>query len=66
MAKRFSRRTTRKKTYKLSPKEAHEVIKNEFTTKYGNKIQKRFIFEPHEPNDPTIKFNIKGSRKEVE
>lgn len=55
MAKRFSRRITRKKTYKLSPKNAEEIIKEEFMTPRNYKMQKRFIFKPENPNNSGMK-----------
>ena len=61
-----SKKITRKKKYVLSPKEADVIIKEEFLTPLGNKMQKNLIFKPHSPNDGTIKFHIKGDRKEVE
>lgn len=64
--KRFSRRTTRKIKFKLTPKQAEKIIEEEFTTENGNRIRKEVIFEPQSPNDGTIQFNIKGNRKEVE
>lgn len=56
---------TKTKKYTLTPKEAEIIIKEDFITPLGNKIQKNFIFKPHSPNDATIQFNIKGDRKEV-
>lgn len=64
--KRFIRRITKKTKIKLSPKEADEIIRQEFTTEKGNKMQKRFIFQPHSPNDATIKFDVKGKREVAE
>ena len=66
MARKFSKKITRKTRVRLSLREAEEIIKQEFTTKYGNRIQKRFIFKPQAPNEPTIDFEVKGNRKEAE
>jgi len=65
-SRRYTKKTTRRFKIKLSPKEAETIINEEFTTKYGNKIRKRYIFKPQLPNDPTINFELKGDRKEAE
>lgn len=64
MAKSYRRKTTKRTIIKLTPKEADEIIKSEFTTEKGNKMQKKFIFKPHAPSDATIQFKIKGDRRE--
>lgn len=66
MARRYSKKVTKKRIFKLTPRDAETIIKEEFTTKYGNKIQKKYIFKPHLPSEPTINFEIKGNRKEAE
>lgn len=66
MGKRYNKKSTRKVKIKLSPVDAEKIIQEEFTTENGNRIRKEFIFKPHLPNEPTIKFNIKGNRKESE
>lgn len=58
MAKRFSRRITRKKTYKLSPKNAEEVIRQEFTDSRGNRHIFKMDIRPHKPNKPTIEGTV--------
>lgn len=50
MAKRYSRKIVRKKTYKLSPKESSEIIKQEIIDSRGNRHQLNFKFKPHLPN----------------
>lgn len=65
-SKRYSKRSSKRTVIKLSPKEAEDIIKSEFTTEKGNKMQKRFIFKPHLPKDATIQFKIKGDRKETD
>ena len=66
MNNRYSRKTTKKTVYKLTPKDAETIIKEEFTTIFGNRMQKRFIFKPHLPSESTIQINLKGDRKEAE
>lgn len=66
MARRYSKKVTKKRIFRLSPKDAEIIINEEFMTKYNNKVQKRYIFKPHLPSEPTINFEIKGDRKEVE
>ena len=66
MARRFSRKVTKKKIFKLTPKQAETIIQEEFVTKYGNRVQKKFIFKPQTPSEPTIDFEVKGNRKEAE
>ena len=66
MARRYSKKITKKRIFKLTPRDAETIIKEELITKYGNKIQKRYIFKPHLPSEPTINFEVKGNRKEAE
>lgn len=45
---------TKTKKYTLTPKEAEDVIKQEFFDNRGNKFTFRMIFEPHSHKTPTI------------
>ena len=58
MAKRYSKRTTKKTTVKLSQKEAEDIINEEFTTEKGYRMRKRFIFKPEMPNNSGIKVDF--------
>lgn len=51
MTKRYSKRTTKKTTVKLSPKEAEDIIKSEFTDEKDNRHILRFRFKPHLPTE---------------
>lgn len=63
MARRFSKRTTRKKTYKLSPKNAEEIIRQEFTDSRGNKVKFKFDFRPHPIDEPTAEWQRKYNKE---
>ena len=65
MAKRFSRKVTKKRIFRLSPRDAETIIREEFTTPKGYKMQKRFIFKPENPNHSGIKvdFNHKNGEQ---
>ena len=56
MVKRFTKKIVKKKTYKISPKEAETIINDEFMTPKGYKIRKKFIFKPENPNNSGIKI----------
>ena len=56
MKKVFSKRKSKKTQIKLTPKEAQEVIRQEFTDSRGNKINIRYDVTPHKPAEPTIKL----------
>ena len=58
MVKRFSKRITRKKTYKLSPKNAEEIIRQEFTDSRGNKVINILRFKPQSPFEPDFKQTV--------
>jgi len=58
MGKRFSRKTTSKRTIKLSPKEAQEIIRQEFTDSHNNKHIFIMDVKPHLPNKPTINGTV--------
>jgi len=54
MAKRFSRRVTRRKKTKLKPNEVNSVIEKVFIDSRGNKSILKFDFNPHKTSEPTI------------
>ena len=58
MVKRYSKRIIRKKTYRLSPKEAEDILKQEYIDSRGNKYDFRFKFKPHKPSEPTIQSTV--------
>ena len=56
--KSFSKKRTKRTTIKLSPKEADEVIRQEFKDSRGNRHIFRMDINPHSPDTPTIEGNI--------
>ena len=54
MAKRFSRRITRKIKKILKENEARNIIEKEFTDSHGNKSKLILDFNPHATKEPTI------------
>lgn len=64
MARRYSKKNTRKTRIMLSPKDAAHVIEAEFTDKKGNKIYLDIDLFPHLPNRPMFEwyrdYNEKG------
>ena len=58
MGKRFSKRVTRKTKVRLSPKEADEIIRQEFTDDRGNRFIFRMDVRPHNPMKPTIESTV--------
>ena len=54
--KKISRRTTKRTQIKLTPKEANEIIRQEFEDSKGNPINIKYDFTPHKPSEPTIKI----------
>ena len=64
MAKRFSRRVTRKTQYKLTPKDAETIIRQEFTDSKGNKYYTDTNIRPHNPQKGTVEgyVNHKGDK----
>lgn len=57
MAKRFSKKTKRKTTFRLSPKDAEKIIQAEFIDSRGNKTYIDFNVAPHNPfTTPTIQW----------
>lgn len=60
MAKRYSKRTVRKTRVRLSPRDAEDIIKQEFTDENKNRHILRFRFKPHSPiqeGDMQLKYN---------
>lgn len=58
MAKSYRRKSTKRTIIKLTPKEADEIIKSEFTDHRKNKFDFIMKFKPHKPSEPTIKGTI--------
>ena len=58
MSKRSSKKITRKRIYKLTSKQAEDILKQEFIDNRENKFDFRFRFKPHKPNEPTIQSTI--------
>ena len=64
MARKYSKRTTKRTKVKLTPKEADEIIRQEFTTSRGDKIINRIRFKPQSPLEPDFKQTIEYKDKE--
>lgn len=64
MAKKYSKRITRKTKIKLSPEQADKIIQAEFTDSKGNKTYVDFNVTPHNPfKTPTIQgFRNNGEK----
>lgn len=58
MKRVFSRKTKKKTQVKLTPREANEIIKQEFIDTHGNKFIFRIDLTPQKPNQPTIDGNV--------
>jgi len=58
MKKVFSRKTKKKTQVKLTPREANEIIKQEFVDSRGNKFIFRMTGNPHSPKEPTIEGTV--------
>lgn len=56
MAKRFSKRVTRKTQRKVKPEEVNNIIEKDFIDSRGNKIKIKFDFNPHPISEPTFKW----------
>lgn len=64
MAKRFSKKQTKRTKVRLTPREAENIIEKEFTDDKGNKTKLRFDFNPHPIGKPTIELDYEyGVRK---
>lgn len=57
-SKRYSKRSSKRTVIKLSPKEAEDIIKSEFTDHRKNKFDFIMKFKPHKPSEPTIKGTV--------
>ena len=64
MAKRFSKKVTRKKIYRLSPENAEDIIRQEFIDHRGNKHIFKMNIRPHNPNEPTIEGTVEYKDKQ--
>ena len=58
MGKRYSKTTKRTKKYTLSPKNALEIIRNEFIDSRENKHIFIMDIKPHNPLKPTIESTV--------
>ena len=52
----FSKRVVRRIKRMLSPKDAEEIIRQEFEDSRGNKSRVIYDVRPHSPNKPTIEM----------
>lgn len=59
MGKKFSKRVTRRTKVKLSPREADEIIRQEFIDDRGNRFIFKIDVKPHSPMTPTIEGTVK-------
>lgn len=68
MARRYSKKNTRKTRIMLSPKDADKIFRQEFMDEKGNKIINIFRFKPQNPFKPdfTQTFTTKYKPKEEE
>ena len=57
MARKFSKKSSKKTKIKLSPKQADEIIRQEFTDRKGNKMNILLDIKPKKPNEPIIEWN---------
>jgi len=58
MARKFSKKITRKIRVRLSPREATNIIEEEFADTRGNKFRFRVTGKPHKPSKSTIEREI--------
>lgn len=60
MTKRFSRKVSRRTSYKLTPKDAETIMRKEFVDNNGNKHILDINFRPHSPlNEGDMKLKYK-------
>ena len=57
-SKRYTKRTTKKYRFRLSPKETEDIIRQEFTDNRGNRFIFRMTGKPHSPKKPTIEGTV--------
>ena len=57
MAKRFSRKVTKKRIFRLNINEANEIIRKEFIDSRGNRMRMILDAKIQKPNQPTIEWN---------
>ena len=58
MARKFSKKTTKRTRVKLSPKDADEIVRQEFTSSKGDKVINKIRFKPQSPLEPDFKQTI--------
>lgn len=67
MSKKFSKKTTTKRQYKLSPKDAQEILRKEFIDNNGNRHILDINFRPHSPfkeGDMKLKYKMNNQKGE--
>ena len=52
------KQTTKKTVIRLSPKDAEDIIRQEFTDSRGNNFVFRMNLKPHSPKEPTIRGTV--------
>ena len=55
--KSFTKRVFRRIKRIISPKDAEEIIKKEFSDSHGNQMNMSIDVKPQSPNKPTIEWN---------
>ena len=63
MAKKYSRKVTKKRIFKLNPRDAQDIIEKEFSDSRGNRIRFRHDFRPHPIDEPTIEWQRKYNKE---
>ena len=58
MGKKFTRKSAKRVKVKLTPKEANEIIRQEFIDSKGNKHINIIRFEPQKPFEPDFKQTV--------
>lgn len=58
MAKQYSKRTIKRTKIRLSPKEANDILRQEFTDSRKNKHIFKIQFKPQNPLEPDYKQTI--------
>lgn len=58
MARRYSKKVTKKRIFRLSPRDAENIIYKEFTDSHGNKHIFKVRFKPQNPFEPDFKQTV--------
>ena len=64
MVRRYSKKITKKRIFRLSPRDADEIIRQEFTDRHRNKFIFRMTGNPHSPKKPTIEGTVQYKDEE--